>query len=88
MRGSYRRCKLAMNKSSAMGNSKQPKPYKYAAEAAFLDAVFKMEPITELMDSTENSSNEVCYVCCKHLSSLAYNWMKKWGTQSLYLPLP
>lgn len=68
MRGSYRRWKLAMNKSSALGsgsgvsNSKQPKPYKYAKEAAFLDAVLKLEPITELMDSTENSSNEVCYI--------------------------
>lgn len=66
IRSSYRRYRVAVNKSLSLGKSgsgagfaKQPKPYKYAAEAAFLDATFKLDAIIESMDSVNNSSNEV-----------------------------
>lgn len=66
IRGAYRRYRIAMNKSLNLGKSgsgaqtsKPPKTYKYAAEAAFLDATFKMDTIIESMESAENSSNEV-----------------------------
>lgn len=55
-----------MNKALALGKSgsgatvlKQPKTYKYAAEAAFLDAIFKLEATFESMDSDENTVTEV-----------------------------
>lgn len=66
IRGSYRRYRIAKNKSAALGKSgsgatnlKQPKTYKYAAEAAFLDSAFKLETMVESMDSVENTSCEV-----------------------------
>lgn len=66
IRSTYRRYRVAVNKSLSLGKSgsgagfaKQPKPYKYAAEAAFLDATFKLDAIIESMDSVNNSSNEV-----------------------------
>lgn len=66
IRCSYQRYRTALNKSLSLGKSgsgaqtsKPPKTYKYAAEAAFLDATFKMDTIIESMESAENSSNEV-----------------------------
>lgn len=66
IRGSFRRYRIALMKSLALGKSgsgsksvKQPKPYKYAVEAAFLDTAFKMESVSESMESPVNSSTEV-----------------------------
>jgi hypothetical protein len=54
----YNKFKQATLKASALGKSgsgaqkaKQPTPFKYAAEAAFLDAVLKVEATVECNES-------------------------------------
>lgn len=77
IRCAYRKYKSQKNKASAMGKSdsrltisRHPKPYKYAAEAAFLDVVMKSEPTVDSMDSPGTSSSEVGYCFCTYLLKL------------------